>query len=156
MKKKRSKTCKVTTCLKLYTPIQYFRHLMWRTDSLKRPRCWERLKAGGQGDHRGSIRGWDGWMASTAHWWWTGRPGVLQSMGSQRVRHDCTVELNWTPVFRQLLEYVLHQNKGVNQGKENTRGDPTCKTDEENESSGLWWREFTGWQLQVWKKITLD
>ena len=62
--------------------------------------CWERLKAGGEGD----SRGWDGWMASLTQWtwvwvnsmswWWTGMPGVLQSMGSQRVRHDWT-ELNW-------------------------------------------------------------
>ena len=54
---------------------------------LKRPWCWERLKAGGEGDDRG----WDGWMASLAQWtwvwasfgswWWTGKPGVLESMG---------------------------------------------------------------------------
>ena len=50
--------------------------------------------------------GWDGWMASLTRWtwvwvgsrswWWAGRPGVLQSMGSQRVRHDWVTELNWT------------------------------------------------------------
>ena len=62
---------------------------------------------------------------------------MLQSTGSQRVGHDCGAELNRTPIFRKLLEYVLHQNEGVNQGKKNTRGDPTYKTDEENESSGL-------------------
>ena len=55
------------------------------------PWCWERLKAGEKGDDRG----WDGWMASptqwtwvwvsSGSWWWTGRPGVLQSMGLQRV-----------------------------------------------------------------------
>ena len=69
---------------------------------LKRPWCWERLKAGGEGDDRG----WDGWMASLTPWtrvwvnsgscWRTGRPGVLQSIGSQRVRHDWATELNWT------------------------------------------------------------
>ena len=69
---------------------------------LKGPWCWERLKAGEEGDDRG----WDGWMASptqwtwvwvsSGSWWWTGRPGVLQSMGSQRVRHDWAIELNWT------------------------------------------------------------
>ena len=68
---------------------------------LKRPWCWERLKASGEGDDRG----WDGWMASPTQWtwvwvssrnqWWTGRPGMLQSMGLQRVRHDCVTELNW-------------------------------------------------------------
>ena len=65
---------------------------------LKRPWCWERLKVGGEGDNRG----WDSWMASPTQWtwvwansrswWWTGRPGMLQSMGSQRVRHDWTTE----------------------------------------------------------------
>jgi len=67
----------------------------------KRPWCWERLKAGGEG----ANRGWDGWMASptwwawvwvnSGSWWWTGKPGVLQSMGSQRVGHDWVTELNW-------------------------------------------------------------
>ena len=68
----------------------------------KRPWCWERLKVGGEGDDRG----WDGWMESwtqwtwvsvnSGSWWWTERPGVLQSMGLQRVRHDWVIELNWT------------------------------------------------------------
>ena len=68
----------------------------------KRPWSWERLKAGGEVDNRG----WDGWMASLTQstwvwvnsesWWWTGRPGMLQSMGSQRFRHDWETELNWT------------------------------------------------------------
>ena len=67
----------------------------------KRPCCWERLKVGGEG----GDRGWDGWMASPTEWtwvwvnyrswWWTGRTGVLQSMGLQRVRHDWATELNW-------------------------------------------------------------
>ena len=66
----------------------------------KRPWCWERLKAGGEGDDRG----WDVWMASptrwtwvwvsSGSWWWTGRPGVLQSMGSERIRHGWATELN--------------------------------------------------------------
>ena len=53
----------------------------------------------------GSDRGWDGWMASlmrwtwvwvgSRSWWWTGKPGVLQSMGLQRVRHNWVSELNW-------------------------------------------------------------
>ena len=72
---------------------------------LKRPWCWERLKVGGEGNDRG----WDGGMTSPAQWawvwvgsgswWWTGRPGVLQSIGSQRVRHDWVTELNWTILF---------------------------------------------------------
>ena len=60
------------------------------------------LGAGGEGDDRG----WDGWTASltwwtwvwvnSGSWWWTGRPGVLQFMGSQRVGHNWVNELNWT------------------------------------------------------------
>ena len=71
----------------------------------KRPWCWERLKAGGKGDDRR----WDGWMASPAQWtwvwvnsrswWWTGRPSVLQFMGSQRVRHDWATKLNWSFLY---------------------------------------------------------
>ena len=66
----------------------------------QRPWCWERLNERGKGDDWG----WNGWMASwtrwtwvwvnSGSWWWTGRPGVLQSMGSQRVWHAW--ELNWT------------------------------------------------------------
>ena len=82
----------------------------------RRPLCWARLKAGGEGDDRG----WDGWMtsltrwtwvwASFRRWWWAGRPGVLQSMGSQRVGHDWVTELNWTPLqelFVPLSPWVL-------------------------------------------------
>ena len=71
----------------------------------KRPWCWERLKAGREGDNRG----WDGWMASltqrtwawasSGSWWRTGKPGVLQSMRSQRVGHDWATELNWNSVY---------------------------------------------------------
>ena len=63
--------------------------------------CWEGLGAGGEGDDRG----WDGWMTSltrwtwvwmnSGSWWWTGRPGVLRFMGSQRVGHDWVTDLIW-------------------------------------------------------------
>ena len=76
----------------------------------KRPWCWERLKAGGEGDDRG----WDSWMGPTQWtwvwinsgcWWWTGRPGVLLSMGWRRVRHNCATKLNWTefPTIKRKL-----------------------------------------------------
>ena len=65
----------------------------------KRPWCWERLRAGGEGDNRG----WDGWMASPTRWtwvwsssgscWWTGKPGVVQSWS--RKESDMTEWLNW-------------------------------------------------------------
>ena len=64
--------------------------------------CWEGLGAGGEGDDRG----WDCWMASptrwmwlwvnSGSWWWTGRPGMMWFMGSQRVGHHWATELNWT------------------------------------------------------------
>ena len=66
--------------------------------------CWEGLGAGEEGDDRR----WDSWMASltwwtwvwvnSGSWWWTGRPGLLWIMGSQRVRHDWVTELNWTDI----------------------------------------------------------
>ena len=86
--------------LMLKLKLQYFGLLIEELTHLKRPWCWERLKAEGEGD----ARGWDGWMASptrwtwvwvnSGSWWWTGRPGVLQLIGSQRVGHGWATELN--------------------------------------------------------------
>ena len=94
--------------LMLKLKLQYFGHLMQRTD-LKRSWCWERLKAG-----EGDDRGWDGWMASSTRWtwiwvnsgswWWTGRPGMLQSMGRKEL--DMTEWLNWTEL-RWLYSFLL-------------------------------------------------
>ena len=77
---------------------------------LKRPWCWERLKAGGEREYRG----WDGWMVSptqqtwvwvrSGSWWWTGKPGVLQSMGSQRVGYDWATVLNCHVDFPEVCE----------------------------------------------------
>ena len=77
-------------------------YLTWSDET----RCWEGLGAGGEGDDRG----WDGWMASltgwtwvwvnSGSWWWTGRPGMLWFMRSQRVGHDWVTELNWTDETR--------------------------------------------------------
>ena len=82
--------------------LQYFGHLMRRVDSLERLWCWEGLGARGKGDDRG----WNGWLASptrwtwvsvnSGSWWWTGRPGVLRFMGSQRVGHDWVIDLIWS------------------------------------------------------------
>ena len=81
--------------LTLKLKLQCFGHLMGRVDSLEKS-----LMLGGEGDDRG----WDGWMAlptqwtwvwvNSGSWWWTGRPGVLQSMGLPRVGHDWATELN--------------------------------------------------------------
>ena len=86
---------------------------------LKRPWCWERLGAGGEGDDRG----WDGWMASltqwtwvwvkSGSWWWTGRAGVLWFMGLRGVGHDWETELNWTEDCRLLCPWDF---PGMNTG----------------------------------------
>ena len=82
----------------------------------KRLWCWEGLGAGGEGDDRG----WDGWMASptrwtwvrvnSGSWWWTGRPGVLQFMGSQGVGHWAT-ELNWTDMILTRVHIFINTHK---------------------------------------------
>ena len=92
------------------TPIVWSPHAMtyW-----KRPWCWEGLDGGGDGDNRG----WDSWMASqtqctwvwvdSRRWWWTGRPGMLWFMGSQRVGHDWATELNWFTLVTRWIIIIL-------------------------------------------------
>ena len=80
---------------------------------------WERLKAGREGDNRG----WDGWMAlltrwtwvwaSSRSWWWTEKPGLLQFIGCQRVRHDWGTELNWNEPPCRVISKKLGE-KSVN------------------------------------------
>ena len=79
--------------------LKYFGHLMRRTDSFEKTLILGKMRSGGAGDNRG----WDGWMVSpiqwswawvdSRSWWWTGRPGVLQSMGSQKFGHDWATDL---------------------------------------------------------------
>ena len=99
---------------------------------LKRHWCWERLKAGREGDNRG----WDGWMASLTQWtwvwvnfrswWWTGRPGVLQSVGSQRVRHDWVTEMNWTEVPTWTRFSFINNQAWVKLAEEQGGMSPPC------------------------------
>ena len=81
--------------------LQYFGHLMWRTDSLektlmlgkiegRRRRGWQRMRW-----LDGITNSMDMSLGKLRSWWWTGKPGVLQSMGSQRVGHDWATELRW-------------------------------------------------------------
>ena len=80
----------------------------------KRSWGWQRLRAG----REGNDRGWDVWMTSATRWtwvwvnsrcwWWTGRPGVLRFMGSQRVRHDWGTELIWTDISLLLLYIFIY------------------------------------------------
>ena len=79
--------------------LQYFGHLLQRVDSMEKTLMLGGFGAGEEGDNRR----WDGWMASLTQWtcvwvnsrswWWTGRPGVLWFMGSQRVRHNWVTEV---------------------------------------------------------------
>ena len=100
----------------------------WSSDTLatwckelthwKRHWCWARLKTGGERDDRG----WDGWMASPTQWtwlwtssrswWWTGNPGVLQFMGSQRVGHGWVTKLNWIEI--SIIHIVIALKKEKN------------------------------------------
>ena len=89
--------------LMLKLKLQYFGSLMRRTNSLEKTLMLEKIDGRRRGDNR------DGWMASltwwkwvltsSESWWWTGKAGVLQSMGSQRGGHDWVTELNWTEAF---------------------------------------------------------
>ena len=89
--------------------LQYFCYLMWSVDSLEKTLMLGGLGAGEEGDNRG----WDGWMASrtrwtwvwvnSGSWWWTGRPGVLRFMGSQRVGHNWATEMNWTELKSMIV-----------------------------------------------------
>ena len=88
--------------LMLKLKLQYFGHLMWRVDSLEKTLMLGRI--GGRRRREWQRMRWlDGitdsmdmcWVDSRS-WWWTGSPGILWFMGSQRVGHDWATELNWT------------------------------------------------------------
>ena len=100
--------------LMLKLKLQYLGHLMRRIDLVEKTLNLERLKAGGEGDERE----WDGWMASQTRWkwvwvssrswWWTGKPGMLLSIGLQRVGHDWATELNlFTYIYIYLFRFHL-------------------------------------------------
>ena len=96
----------------------------WLTH-LKRPWSWERLRAGGEGDDSG----WDGWMVSLTQWtwvwlnsgsWrWTGRPGMLWFIGSQRIGQDWVTELNWTEL-QVWLEHTVSSFSSLDISQEGT------------------------------------
>ena len=105
--------------LMLKLKLQYFGHLMWRTDSLekkKNPDAGKDWKQEEKGKTEDEMVGWhhrlDGhWVwATSGSWWWTGKPGILQSMRSQRVGHDWTTELNWNPTHSILEIFPGQEN----------------------------------------------
>ena len=131
--------------LMLKLKLQYFDQLThW-----KKPWCWERLKAGGEGDDRG----WDGWMASPTQWtwvwassrsWWrTGKPGMLQLMRSQRVRHDWTelkrgyIDVKWA--HKKMFTLALYTPIRM------------AKIKKKSDNAECWWRyREVGWCTHSW------
>ena len=97
--------------------FQYFGQLMQRTDSLEKSLMLGKI----EGREEGDDRGWDSWMASltqltwvwvnSGSWWWTGRPGVLQPIGSQRARHDWVTELIDDHLFLVVNVEMLKKKK---------------------------------------------
>ena len=100
--------------LMLKLKLQYFGHLMWRVNSSEKTLMLGKIEGS-----RSDNRGWDGWMASPTRWawvwvnygslWWTGRPGVLQSMGSQRVGHNWVTELMLIPKLEKDSKIINDQ-----------------------------------------------
>ena len=97
--------------LMLKLKLQYFSHLIQRTDSLEKTLMLEKIEGGRR---RGNSR-WDDWIASVTQWtwlwvsfgswWWTGKPGMQQSMGSQRVGHSCATELKTILKWEETLNF---------------------------------------------------
>ena len=98
--------------LLLKLKLQYFGHLMWRADSFENTLMLGKIEGGRR-------RGWQmmKWLNGTTistisvdsgSWWWTGRPGVLQSLGSQRVRCDWVTELNWPKLKHFYILGIYH------------------------------------------------
>ena len=139
----------------------FFGHLMEELTHLKRLWCWERSKAGGE---RGD-RGWDGWMASltwwtwvwasSRSWWWIGKPGNLQFMGSQRVRYDWATELRlflchtypvlWLSIF--LPSYLLYEGKGLAYFTKPTNASVPTLVPEPSRPSVIFEGWMDGWTL---------
>ena len=94
--------------LMLKLKVQSFGHLMRRANSFEKILMLGKI----EGRRRREQRAWDDWMASltqcawvwinSGSWWWTGRPGMLQFMESQRVRYDRATELNWSELNRRM------------------------------------------------------
>ena len=82
--------------------LQYFGHLMRRVNSLEKTDAGRDWRQEEKGTTEDEMAGWHHWLGresvNSESCWWTGRPGVLRFMGSQRVRHDWATELNWTEV----------------------------------------------------------
>ena len=103
--------------LTLKLKLQYFGHLMWRTDWLEKTLMLGKIEDKREEDDRG----WDAWIASPTQWtwvwasseswWWTGKPGMLQSMGSQESELSTSERLNWTELKKNSQWKVTAQER---------------------------------------------
>ena len=100
--------------LMLKLKLQYFGYLIQRTDSLEKTLMLGKIEGRGRrGEQRmrwldGITDSMDMSLSKLRRWWWTRKPGVLQSMASQRVRHDWATDLNWTEGPPKLLNYIQY------------------------------------------------
>ena len=88
-----------------------FGHLMQRSDSLEKTLLLGKIEGGRrtEGQRMRPTR-WTQVWASSVSWWWTGKPGMLQAIGSQRVAHDWAVDLNWTLILKPSIEFYMEQS----------------------------------------------
>ena len=102
--------------LMLKLKLQYFGHLMWRTDSLEKTLMLGKFEGRRRRGRQGmkwlmvSPTRWTWVWASSGSWWWTGKPGMLQWTGLQRFGHDWVTELNWKNYLnsKNLKKFFFH------------------------------------------------
>ena len=123
--------------LLLKLKLQYFGHLLWRTDSLEKTLMLGKIEGRRQREQQtiicwmASLTRWTWVWASSRSWWWTGKPGMLQFMGSQRIEHNWATQLivsliwekssdsNFSPASVITIYYCLNITKGRILSKEN-------------------------------------
>ena len=108
--------------LMLKLKLQYFGHLMWRTASfektlmLQMTEGWRRRGRQRMRWMEASLTQWTWVWVNSGSWWWTGKPGVLQSMGSQRIGQDWVTELNWYIYTNPIYVYIFKSPTSLVQG----------------------------------------
>ena len=115
---------------RLMLKLQYFGHLKWLTH-WKRPWFWERLKAGKRDGWMASLSQWTWVWTNSGRWWRTAKPGVLQSMGSQRVRDDLlakqyTQKWNWWSYGSSTFNFLSNLHAVVHSGCANLHFHPSA------------------------------
>ena len=143
--------------LMLKLKLQYFGHLMWRTDSFEKTLMLGKIECKIEGDNRG----WDDWIASltqwtwvwasSGSWWWTGKPGMLQFMGSQRVGHDWVTELNWIELTQGVVEWNGPPERLELYGSTSWKRQILRKVEKDIVVGKV--VVFAAWDIEIWKKI---